>query len=155
MFGGAAAAKTLEVGAQAPGFRAEAHDGSTVDLADLRGKKVVLWFYPKADTPGWTVQGNGFRSNFEKFSDAGVVILGASFDDRTANAAFAEKFGYPFLLLCDTSRTLGMAYGACDDASAKHARRITYVIDESGVIRHVLPKVDPATHTDVVWGLVP
>lgn len=82
------------------------------------------------------------------------MILGASFDDRAANKAFAEKFSYPFALLCDTDRTLGLAYGACDSADAKHAKRITYVIDEGGIIRHVLAKVDPTTHTDQIWALV-
>lgn len=83
-----------------------------------------------------------------------MVILGASFDDQAANRAFAEKFGYPFPLLCDTDRRLGMAYGACDSPDAGYARRISYVIDESGVIRHVLPKVDPASHTAEVLALV-
>lgn len=82
------------------------------------------------------------------------MILGASFDDEAANRAFAEKFGYPFLLLCDTDRSLGLAYGAADTPEAGHARRITYVIDEQGIIRHVLPKVDPSTHTAEILKLV-
>lgn len=100
------------------------------------------------------MQGNGFRSQYERFESAGVVILGASFDGPAANAAFAKKFDFPFALLCDTDRALGMAYGACDHPDASHAKRITYVIDDKGIIRHVLPKVDPAAHTDQVWALV-
>lgn len=100
------------------------------------------------------MQGNGFRSEYEKFQALGVEILGASFDSVADNKAFAAKFGYPFPLLCDTDRSLGMAYGACDKPDAGYAKRITYVIDEQGVIRHVLPKVDPSTHTAQILALV-
>lgn len=100
------------------------------------------------------MQGNGFRSQYAEFESRGVVILGASFDDQAANRAFAGKFDYPFALLCDTDRKLGMAYGAADKPDAGYAKRITYVIDEGGIIRHVLPKVDPTTHTADVLKLV-
>jgi peroxiredoxin Q/BCP len=144
----------LEVGTPAPDFRVQAHDGRTVSLGDLRGRKVVLWFYPKADTPGCTVEGKGFCSSHGEFERRGVTILGVSFDDRAANQAFADKFGFPYPLLCDTERKIGMAYGACDSPDAKHAKRITYVIDENGVIRHALAKVDPPTHTAEILALV-
>ena len=144
----------LDVGTPAPDFRVEAHDGSVVTLSGLRGRKVVLWFYPKADTPGCTVEGKGFCSAHDEFADKGVVILGVSFDDRAANAAFAKKFGFPYLLLCDTDRKIGMAYGACDSPSAKHAKRITYVIDENGIIRYAQPKVDPPAHTAEILAVV-
>lgn len=152
--GGSPPSKLLEVGSTAPEFRVPAHDGSVVSLADLRGRKVVLWFYPKADTPGCTIEGKGFCSAHADFEARGVTILGVSFDDRRANAAFAAKFGFPYPLLCDTKREIGMAYGACDSAGAKHARRITYVIDEQGIIRHALPTVAPETHTAEVLALV-
>ena len=146
IFGGNSEPRLLEIGSAAPDFRVGAHDGTTVSLRDLRGRKVVLWFYPKADTPGCTVEGKGFCTEHQKFDTRGVVVLGVSFDDQAANKAFAEKFGFPYLLLCDTRREIGMAYGACDSPDAKHARRITYVIDEAGTIRQVFGKVDPATH---------
>lgn len=152
--GGGAAPDLLDVGSPAPDFRVAAHDGSTVSLKDLRGRKVVLWFYPKADTPGCTVEGKGLCSDYAKFEALGVVILGVSFDDQAANKAFAEKFGFPYPLLCDTRRELGMAYRACDKPGAGHARRITYVIDENGIILHALPKVDPATHTAELLALL-
>jgi peroxiredoxin Q/BCP len=154
IFGGSGTARMLEVGSAAPDFSVEAHDGSRVSLRDLRGRKVVLWFYPKADTPGCTVEGKGFCSSWDKFAALGVMILGVSFDDRAANRAFAEKFTFPYPLLCDTDRRLGLAYGACDRSDVGHARRITYVIDENGIIRHALAKVDPATHTAEVMALV-
>lgn len=146
--------RLLEVGTTAPDFRVEAHDGSTVSLSGLRGRKVVLWFYPKADTPGCTIEGKGFCSAHADFEARGVRILGVSFDDRSANAAFAAKFGFPYPLLCDTRREIGLAYGACDSRDAKHARRISYVIDEQGTIRHALANVDPATHIAEVLALV-
>ncbi|MFN2425008.1 MAG: peroxiredoxin [Candidatus Binatia bacterium] len=152
--GGSPAPRLLEVGSPAPDFRVPAHDGSMVSLGDLRGRKVVLWFYPKADTPGCTTEGKGFCSAHADFEARGTTVLGISFDDCAANAAFAEKFGFPYQLLCDTGREIGMAYGACDSRDAKHARRITYVIDEHGTIRHALPKVDPATHTTEVLALL-
>ena len=154
LLGDSTPARLLEVGSAAPDFRVSAHDGTTVSLSGLRGRKVVLWFYPKADTPGCTVEGKGFCSAHADFEARGVTILGVSFDDRAANAAFAGKFGFPYPLLCDTDRKLGMAYGACDSPDVRHARRITYVIDEQGTIRHVLPNVDPATHTAEVLALV-
>jgi len=152
--GGPPPPKLLEVGSAAPDFRVEAHDGSVVTLSGLRGRQIVLWFYPKADTPGCTIEGKGFCSAHADFDARGVSILGVSFDDRSANAAFAAKFGFPYPLLCDTRREIGMAYGACDSPDAKHARRITYVIDERGTIRHALANVDPATHIAEVLALV-
>lgn len=149
-----APARLLEVGTPAPDFEVEAHDSSAVRLSDLRGRTVLLWFYPKADTPGCTVEGKGLCSSYADFESRGVTILGVSFDDREANAAFAARFGFPFLLLCDTDRRIGLAYGACDHAEAGHARRISYVIDEQGIVRHVLPKVDPATHTADILALL-
>ncbi|HXC53385.1 MAG TPA: peroxiredoxin [Candidatus Limnocylindrales bacterium] len=155
LLGGAPApAKLLDTGTPAPDFRAPTHDGRTIALSDLRGRKVILWFYPKADTPGCTVEGKGLCAQQAAFDALGAVILGVSFDAPPANKAFAEKFGFGYPLLCDTDRRIGMAYGACDSPSAGHARRITYVIDESGIIRHALPKVDPATHADELLGLL-
>jgi peroxiredoxin Q/BCP len=138
--------RMLEVGQPAPDFRAEAHDGRMVSLAGQRGKKVVLWFYPKADTPGCTIEGKAFCQGYPDFQRRGVEVFGVSFDDRAANEAFAGKFGFPYPLLCDTDRSIGLAYGACDSRSAKHARRISYVIDENGRIAHAFAKVDPDSH---------
>lgn len=154
MLGGGSEPALLAPGTVAPDFSVKGHDGRTVTLSALRGRKVVLWFYPKADTPGCTVEGNGLCSRYPDFESRGVAILGVSFDDEAANRAFAEKFGFPFVLLCDTDRRIGMAYGACDKPGAGHARRISYVIDENGVVAHVLPKVDPATHTADVLALI-
>jgi len=144
----------LAAGTPAPEFDLKAHDGSRVRLSSLRGKKIVLWFFPKADTPGCTMQGSSFRDHHGDFTSRGVQILGCSFDTVADNKAFADKFGFPFPLLCDTTREVGLAYGACSTTSAKNARRITYVIDENGVIAHALPDVDPTTHIARVLALV-
>ena len=136
----------LNVGDTAPDFTVMAHDGKPVTLSALRGSKVLLWFYPKADTPGCTIEGRGFRDNHSDFENKGIVVLGASFDSVEANAAFAKKFDYPFKLLCDTDRKLGLAYGACADTKAGYANRISYLIDEQGKIAKVYSKVNPGEH---------
>src|SRR5262245_17794857 len=123
--------RMLAVGSEAPDFRVQAHDGRTIALRDLRGKKVVLWFYPKADTPGCTIEGKSLCAQQPAFDALGTMILGVSFDAAPANKAFADKFGFGYSLLCDTDRKIGMAYGACDSPGAGHAKRITYVIDEA------------------------
>jgi peroxiredoxin Q/BCP len=136
----------LNVGDPAPDFTVQDHTGGTVSLSAQRGKNVILWFYPKADTPGWTKEGRGFRDLYADFQSKGVVILGVSFDNVTDNRAFAEKFEFPFPLLCDETRSIGMAYGACDTPDAEYARRITYVIGADGTISQTHPKVSPAEH---------
>ena len=140
------------VGSQAPDFECRAHDGSLVRLRELRGKKVLLWFYPKADTPGCTLEGNSLCKQFGDFQARGVQILGCSFDTIEENRAFAAKFGYQFPLLCDTERKLGMAYGACTSPRAGFADRISFLIDENGKIAAQFPKVNPSTHTSEVLG---
>ena len=136
----------LEVGSEAPDFQVKDHTGKDVKLSNLRGKTVVLWFYPKADTPGWTAEGRGFRELISQYQEKNVQILGASFDTIDANAKFAKKFDFPFPLLCDTDRDIGMKYGACDSPSAGNAKRITYVIDPEGNISQVYGKVNAAEH---------
>jgi len=91
---------------RAPSFTVKDHNGNTVSLADFNGKKVVLWFYPKADTPGCTIEGKGFRDDYEKFAQKNTVILGVSLDNETDNKAFAEKFNFPYPLLCDVNKRL-------------------------------------------------
>jgi thioredoxin-dependent peroxiredoxin len=136
----------LKPGDEAPDFEVSDHEGNRVRLRDLRGKKVVLWFYPKADTPGWTREGSGFRDLAEQYAEKNTLIYGASFDDQAANKRFAEKYKFPFPLLCDTERKIGLAYGAADSAKDEYARRIAYVIDENGKVAQAHAKVDPASY---------
>lgn len=135
----------LKPGDPAPPFTAPDHRGGTVRLEDLRGRYVVLWFYPKADTPGCTLEGCGFRDLALAFSQKDAVILGISFDTPTDNAAFAQKFGFGFPLLSDTDRAIGMAYGAADEASAEHPRRVGVIVGPDGTIAQWHAKVQAAT----------
>ena len=132
----------LQPGHAAPDFTCADHQGKHVSLQGLRGKQVVLWFYPKADTPGCTAEGCSFRDLTADFAAKQAVILGVSFDDAAANANFAKKFHFTFPLLCDVDRKLGLAFGACDDAKAKNARRIGVVIDAQGKVLSYHPSVD-------------
>ena len=135
----------LSTGDVAPPFTATAHDGTTVSLNDYRGRMVLLWFYPKADTPGCTAEGCGFRDQYAEFRRRGIVVLGASFDSVEDNTAFAKKFNFPFLLLCDQDRAIGSSYGAAEPGSA-FPRRISFLIDGAGRIARVYDPVNARTH---------
>ena len=132
---------------RAPGFSVKDHNGNTVSLADFNGKKVVLWFYPKADTPGCTIEGKGFRDDYEKFAQKNTVILGVSLDNETDNKAFAEKFNFPYPLLCDVNQEIALAYEAVKGPEDEYASRITYVIGEDGTILEEISQVDTKTHS--------
>jgi peroxiredoxin Q/BCP len=136
----------LQLGNSAPDFTLHTHQGDLLALKSLRGRKVLLWFYPEADTPGWTVEGRGFRDQKADFDRLNVTVLGASFNSIEENAAFAKKYDFNFPLLCDTERTLGLAYGACDNAKARHAKRISILIDEAGNVARVYDSVNPRDH---------
>ena len=137
----------LEAGTKAPGFSIRDHNGNTVSLDDFSGKKVVLWFYPKADTPGCTMEGKGFRDDYAKFTEKNTVILGVSLDSEDDNKAFAEKFDFPYPLLCDVNHELALAYHAAKGPEDKYASRITYVIGEDGNILEAISQVDANTHS--------
>jgi len=136
----------LNVGDVAPDFLVKDHLNRDTTIRQFRGKTVVLWFFPKADTPGCTLEGCGFRDLYEEFRKKDIEILGCSFDSVEDNAAFAKKFGYTFPLLCDVDREVGLAYGACDSPNAGYADRITYVIDEDGFIAQAYGHVEARTH---------
>ncbi len=136
----------LTVGSEAPNFTVKDHNNIPLTLSNYRGNKVVLWFYPKADTPGCTVEGQGFRDEFKKFEEKNVVILGVSLDTVEENKAFAEKFSFPYPLLCDVDREIALAYGAVKSKDDQYAARITYVIDTEGKIAEAIESVDTQTH---------
>ena len=137
----------LEKGTKAPNFSVKDHNGNTVSLTDFSGKKIVLWFYPKADTPGCTVEGKGFRDDYEKFTEKNTVILGVSLDNETDNKAFAEKFNFPYPLLCDVNHEIALAYKAVNGPQDEYASRISYVIDANGNILEAISQVDTKTHS--------
>lgn len=122
------------VGERAPDFEAVDHLGRPFRLRDLRGRKVVLWFYPQADTPGCTAEGCAFRDLYDQYHEKNTEVVGVSFDSVDENRAFAEKYYFPYRLISDTDRKIGMLYGACESPSDKKAKRIAFVIDENGTI---------------------
>jgi peroxiredoxin Q/BCP len=134
----------LSVGADAPDFVATTQQGETVGLKDLKGKNVILWFYPKADTLGCTLEACAFRDRNEEFRKRNVVVLGVSFDSQEENKRFSDKYGFEFQILCDTERKIGLAYGACQSTTASAASRLGYIISPEGKIVRVYPNVDAA-----------
>jgi len=145
----------LEPGARAPDFTLPDQDGNDIHLAALRGKIVVLYFYPKADTPGCTVQACGVRDRQDEYEAAGAVVLGVSPDPVKALAKFAHKHGLAFTLLSDADHAVAERYGVWVEKSMYGRTywgnsRTTFLIDAEGVVRHVIPKVTPKTHDDEV-----
>jgi peroxiredoxin Q/BCP len=147
--GSAAAPQTLVAeGSVAPPIEATAHTGEKVSLAALRGKPVVLYFYPKDDTSGCTKEACEIRDAWQKFKDAGAVVLGVSTDDNTSHVAFAEKYKLPFLLLPDTSSAIAKAYGV--PVRLGMSKRVTFVIDREGKITKVFSDVNPVGHANEI-----
>ena len=108
----------------------------------------MLWFYPKADTPGCTMEGQGFRDDFKKFEEKGIQIFGVSLDNEKDNKAFAEKFSFTYPLLCDVNKDIALAYHAIKSADDQHAARISYVIGEDGKILESIESVDTKNHSN-------
>jgi thioredoxin-dependent peroxiredoxin len=138
----------LAEGAAAPPIDTTAHTGEHVSLAALRGKPIVLYFYPKDDTSGCTKEACEIRDAWQKFQDAGAVVLGVSTDDNTSHVAFAEKYKLPFLLLPDQGGAIAKAYGV--PLRMGMAKRVTFIIDRQGKITKVFPDVNPAGHANEI-----
>lgn len=126
----------MHEGQQAPDFTQIAHSGDTVSISALRGKWVVLYFYPSDDTPGCTAEACSFRDSYQDFTDAGAVVVGVSANDAGSHTKFAAKHNLPFALLSDTDGALRKAYGVKKSLGLLPGR-VTYVIDPTGVIRKV------------------
>ncbi|MEQ8957872.1 MAG: peroxiredoxin [Coleofasciculus sp. C2-GNP5-27] len=133
----------LSVGDKAPAFTAKDDAGNTVSLSDLAGKTVVLYFYPKDDTPGCTKEAQSFRDNYAEYQGKEMVVLGVSMDDETSHNQFKEKYGLPFQLLADPDGTLTKAY---DVEGGGYSKRVTYVINGEGTITYVDEKVKTDSH---------
>ena len=141
----------LKEGSTAPAFTTTDAEGNTVKLKDLRGKKVVLYFYPKDDTPGCTREACSFRDAFAEFKKRGIKILGVSPDKESEHKKFTEKYKLPFTLLADTDRSIAEAYGTWGEKkfmgrTYMGVLRTTFLIDEKGKIKKIFEKVKPDEH---------
>ena len=149
----------LQVGDKAPGFSLSSSTGREISLAGLLGKKVVLYFYPKDDTPGCTVEACGFRDINQDIADAGAVVLGVSADGLESHDSFIRKFDLNFPLLADTDGRVSEAYGVWRERSvsggtAKGIERSTFLIDENGVVVEVWRRVEPKGHMEMLVELL-
>ena len=141
----------LEQGTKAPDFTLNDKDGNAVSLADFAGKKVVLYFYPKDNTPGCTRQACAFAAAYEDFKTLDAVVIGVSKDSEASHRRFAEKNGLPFILLSDPGLKAIQAYGVWQEKKnygkvSMGVVRSTFIIDEKGIIEKVMPKVKPDTN---------
>jgi peroxiredoxin Q/BCP len=149
----------LTTGMQAPEFTAADQDGKLTSLNEFRGKKVVLYFYPKDDTPGCTAEACDFRDNYSGLLAKGIAVLGVSVDDEASHKKFVSKHSLPFPLLADTDHKLVEAYGVWAEKNMYGKKymginRTTFLIDENGIITHILKKVDTKNATAQVLELL-
>ena len=145
----------LEVGTKAPAFTLPDKDGNPVSLSDFAGKKVVLYFYPRDNTPGCTRQACAFAGAYEDFKKIGAVVIGVSKDSAASHQKFAEKYDLPFILLSDPELAAIQAYSVWQEKKnygkvSMGVVRSTFVIDENGVIEKVMPKVKPDTNAEEI-----
>lgn len=145
----------IEVGQQAPDFETKDQNGNTVRLSDFKGKKVILYFYPKDNTPGCTAQACDLRDNYEALQKAGYVVLGVSSDSEKSHQKFIEKYELPFTLLADEDKSVHEKYGTWVEKSMygrtyMGTARTTFVIDEKGNIAQIIDKVKTKEHTNQI-----
>ncbi|NQW43695.1 MAG: thioredoxin-dependent thiol peroxidase [Bacteroidetes bacterium] len=143
---------TIAQGAKAPNFKANDENGKVRTLAEFKGQKLVLYFYPKDDTPGCTAEACDLRDNYKNFLKAGYTILGVSPDNEAKHLKFIAKYELPFSLLADIDNTVALAYGVWIEKSMYGRKymgiaRTTFIIDEKGNIEQVIEKVDTRNHT--------
>ena len=142
----------LNIGDKAPEFEGKDQQGNTVKLSDYRGKKVILYFYPKDDTPGCTAQACNLRDNYSGLQQEGYEVIGVSTDDEKSHQKFINKFELPFTLIADTDKQIVEQYGVWQEKSMYGRKymgtmRFTFVIDENGVIQDIIRKVKTNEHT--------
>ena len=148
-----------EVGNEAPDFNVASDTGDSYSLKQFRGKKVVLFFYPKDDTPGWTREACAFRDNAEIFNQKDIVLLGISADSIQSHQKFKNKYNLPFVLLADESKEVAQAYGVWQEKKNYGKTymglvRTTFVIDEDGKIEHVFKNVKVDGHVEKILELI-
>ena len=149
----------LEVGNNAPDFSLQNQNDETITLSGLKGRKVIIWFYPKANTPGWIIEGKGFRDEFKKFEDKNIAILGVSADPVSKQKKFCDKQGFPYDLLSDESHEMLEAYGVWGKKKFMGREymgitRMTYIINEDGNIEYVIEKVKTMSHAKDILKMI-
>lgn len=146
---------TLKIGDKAPDFQSKDQNGNTISLSDYKGKKLVLFFYPKASTPGCTVEACNLRDNYERFQSLGYEILGVSADSEKRQSNFRNKYNFQYPLLADEDKSVINAYEVWGPKkfmgrTFDGIHRITFVIDENGIIEDVITKVKTKEHTNQI-----
>lgn len=141
----------LSVGTKAPDFTTKNTNGETVSLSDFAGKTVVMYFYPKDDTPGCTKEAQSFRDNYAEYQGKEIVVLGVSRDDEASHKAFTEKYGLPFQLLADVDGSISKAY---DVDGGGYSKRVTYIINSEGAISLVDEKVNTSSHAQDILAAI-
>ena len=150
----------LKCGDKAPDFILPDAYNNNISLNNFSGKKIILWFFPKASTPGWIIEGKGFRSEFKNFEEKNIQILGCSADAPKKQKSFCEKQNFPYPLLCDEKHEMLKAYGALGKKKFMGREymgifRITYIINEEGIIEKVYDKVKTTSHAkDILQDLI-
>jgi peroxiredoxin Q/BCP len=149
----------LKQGDPAPAFTSTDQNGNTVSLAQFKGKKVVLYFYPKDNTPGCTAEACDFRDNYQGLVAKGIDVLGVSVDSEQSHQKFVNKFNLPFKLLADTDHSIVEAYGVWAEKNMYGKKymginRTTFIIDEEGIIDHIITKVDTKNATQQVFDIL-
>lgn len=149
----------LNIGDKAPNFTLQDKNGNNVSLSDFIGKKVVVYFYPKDNTPGCTRQACAFAAHYEKFNEINVVVIGISKDSISSHQKFAEKYSLPFILLSDPELDAIKGFGIWQEKKnygkvSMGVVRSTFIIDENGIIAHVMPKVKPDTNAEEILALL-
>jgi len=150
---------TLKEGDQAPGFAAKDQNGKTISLSDFKGKNVILYFYPKDDTPGCTAEACSFRDNYQSMLSKGFDVIGVSTDDEKSHKKFETKFSLPFTLIADTDKHIVEAYGVWAEKNMYGKKymgtlRTTFVIDGEGIIKKIIDKVDTKNSSQQVIDLL-
>ncbi len=150
---------TLKPGDKAPAFSLPTASGDTVSLKDFKGKKVILYFYPKDDTSGCTKEACSFRDNISVIKKKGAVVIGVSIDSVESHKKFADKYDLPFTLISDAEKKMVTTYGVWKEKSMYGRKymgieRTTFLIDEKGIISHIFPKVKVDGHTEEILALL-
>jgi peroxiredoxin Q/BCP len=148
---------TLKIGDKAPDFKGIDQDGNPIALGDFKGKKVVLYFYPKDDTPGCTAQACNLRDNYKALQKAGYIVLGISSDPEQKHRKFIDKYTLPFPLIADTEKEIHALFGTWVEKSMYGKKymgtaRVTFIIDEKGYLADIIEKVKTGDHTAQILG---